>query len=164
MNFTERYVPCKVAVVDGEIIPFWLIKSKKEDSYGMMMWTHRYNGEKVELIDYAWDLKLSKPVETVIVEIKNSSKDINVGGEFYYKDGYDFDGPNKLIPVKIIDIVFERYDSLYKKGQYFIENYKYLDFKFEAELFYELREFKAKYILSNNKTTEYPSQDLYKII
>lgn len=163
MERIERYVPIKVAVVDNQIIPFWELTAAKEDCYGTDLWVQRFNGKEIQLQDYAWDLKKQKLAETVVVELKKSSPDIEIGEMLYFESKYNHDGPKLIEQVTVLDIVFEKYDSLFKKGGYFKEYYRDMDYEFDSNVLYELRTWTPVYVLSNGQRTSHPSLHLYKI-
>lgn len=160
----SRYVPVRVAVVDGKIYPVTELEFVKDSFSGnYYKFGPGYNDKVKQLIEMIWDTKKKCYKNPFVVEVKQPETmfgEYNIGDEVLVEATGSH---RKLKKNKIVDIVFEEYSSSYQKYKKVDEYWKkYISEEDSAKLIpdelIEIRQFKPTYVFEDGYRTIYPHQ------
>lgn len=161
----SRYIPVKVAVVDGNIYPISELDFVKDSYFGDYYKLNSSYDRINHLEEMVWDVKKKCYKTPHVVEIKQLDTCFgvyNIGETILVEMGN-----RKISNKKLVDIIYEEYESSFRKFKKVEEYYKQYfseeDLKtFIPEDIIELRVFKATYVFEDGHKTNYPHQ-FYRI-
>lgn len=163
----SRYIPAKaLKISDTEYIPFWELTFSTCEMYGDGYTlkddykTHHHN-----LSDCYWDTKKHKLLLGIVKDVYPEKTEFKKEEEVYVEAKY-----NSFKEDKIIDIVYEEYESYIKSVKTVIENNEirfYFSEKEQKNLdvnaIYEFRNWKAYYVLESGETIKWDHKLKHKV-
>lgn len=163
MIITERYLPILAAQVGDILVPFWMLTSKKVESYGSEILQYFYEGKEVRLSqEVAWDTKKSKIAPSIIVNayLKEEGRPFDLGSKFLVDKGYVEGGftLKKMSISTLEDIKYEEYDVHFMSGKKMkVNGYDkwYNDVTIDDNVLYEMRTWKPIYCFSDGSSTQW---------
>lgn len=159
----QRYIPTKAVLdKDNMLVPIWdlNVKFNESDYYGdFLTFEGDHHSKHISLVDCIFDLKTKQLSPGIEVDIYPKSTNFKKKEVALFKVSH-----HKLKEVKIVDIVFEEFDLIIKKGDELDQCYKSdLSFEVEPNTLYAIKYWKPFYILDNGTKIKYEHQLYHKV-